>query len=291
MLRPTFSLIVPTRGRPEKLRTFLDSITRTARHPDRIEVVLVMDEDDAASHAVEQPRLKLVRTIGAAGRTMGELNRAGYAAASGDFIMLLNDDVIVRTRGWDAIAAKQFRRFPDPFVLVHVNDLLISHHLCVFPLVSRAFCELDGGICPPDYRRYRIDDHIEDPFNMLAHLGVRRTVYLPDVIFEHTNAATHVNGQGVYQSDPVILAEDARRFEELLGERKELALRMLGAIDGTADIAVARRSLLAITDSFALRTVARQRMVRSAFWKRMQHRFRQEGMRGLVRSIKQRFMA
>src|SRR5438874_2152651 len=233
--RPLFSLIVPTRGRPAQLGRFLDSVAATAYHPERIEVVLVVDADDPASRADAPPRLAVRHVVGPPGRTMGELNGAGYAASAGDYVMLLNDDVVVRTRGWDAVALDCFRRFPDPFVLVHVNDTLIREHLCVFPLVSRAFCELAGGICPAEYVRYRIDDHVEDVFNLLAALGERRTVYLPNVVFEHTNAVEHPTAGRVNESDPAILALDAPRFDALFPARKELALRVLDAIEGGTD--------------------------------------------------------
>ena len=249
--RPLFSLIVPTRGRPAQLLRFLDSIAATAFHAERIELILVIDGDDRASLGVTHPRLNLRPAVGPPGRTMGELNRAGYAASRGDWVMLLNDDVIVHTRGWDAIATDCLRRFPDPFVLLHVNDTLIREHLCVFPLVSRAFCELVGGICPADYQRYRIDDHVEDIFNLLAVLGERRAVYLPDVIFEHTNAVEHPTAGRVYESDPAILALDAERFDALFPARKELALRVLDAIGGGLEpwrAARCRETLSAITD-------------------------------------------
>ena len=262
---PTLSLIVPTRGRPAQLRTFLDSIAATAARPRLLEVVLVVDADDPASLAVRHDRLALKHVVGPPGRTMGELNTAGYEASAGDYLMLLNDDVVARTRGWDAAALRCFRRFPDPFALVHVNDTLIREHLCVFPLVSRAFCELAGGICPREYARYRIDDHIEDPFNMLAACGLRRTVYLPDVVFEHTNAVQHPTAGRVYESISNVLAEDAPRFDALFSARKALARKLLARIGGDAK---AWRKLEAITDSFAVRTPGRQVVVRAPWWKR-----------------------
>ena len=166
---------------------------------------------------------------------MGAINRAGYEASAGDYVMLLNDDVIARTPGWDATALACFRRFPDPVVLVHVNDTLFRDRLCTFPLTTRAFCERAGGICPPEYIRYRIDDHIEDVFNLLAVLGRRRTVYLPDVVFQHYNLIERPEGDRVYASDPAVLALDAPRFAALFPARKELALRLLDVIEGGSD--------------------------------------------------------
>jgi hypothetical protein len=271
MTRPTFSLIVPTRGRPGRLRRFLDSVAGTAYHPERIEVVLVIDADDPVSQMAAHPVLTIRRVVGPSGRTMGALNTAGYAASAGDYIMLLNDDVIVRTPGWDATALACFRRFPDPIALVHVNDTLIHEHLCTFPLVSRAFCELAGGVCPVAYRRYRIDDHIEDVFNLLAAFGERRTVYLPDVVFEHTNAVDHPQAGRVYQSDPAILAQDAPLFDALFPARKELVLRLLAFIEGGSDpirTQTRRATLIRLADPFALRTAGRQHVVRSPLWTR-----------------------
>jgi hypothetical protein len=302
---PTFSLIVPTRSRPAQLRRFINSLAATAHFLDRIEVVLVIDEDDPESMAVRHSRLPILQVVGPAGRTMGALNMAGYTASSGQYIMLMNDDVVVRTRGWDAIALKCFRRFPDPYVLVHVNDTLIKDYLCTFPLVSRAFCELAGGICPEEYTRYRIDDHIEDAFNLLAVLGVRRSVYLPNVVFEHTNAIEHPTAGRVYASDPAILAHDAPLFDSLFAARKELALKLLDRINGgRTDITAARATFAAITDSFALRTAGRQHIVRAPWWKRRpellseasrlwsraRQCFRSKGYRGLLGALRQRLV-
>ena len=41
-----FSLLLPTRGRPEMLKTFLTSLAKHTAHPEAVEVLLVMDEDD-----------------------------------------------------------------------------------------------------------------------------------------------------------------------------------------------------------------------------------------------------
>src|SRR5579885_2560639 len=102
--QPTFSLIVPTRRRTAQLRRFLDSVARTATRPQGIEVVLVVDADDPASAAVRHERLAVKHVIVPPGQTMGSLNAAGYEASAGEYVMLLNDDIIARTRGWDETA-------------------------------------------------------------------------------------------------------------------------------------------------------------------------------------------
>lgn len=291
-MRPLFSLIVPTRDRPALLRRMLDSVAATAAHPERVEVVLVVDEDDPLSR-VAHPRLNVRHAVGPPNRTMGALNNAGFATSSGRYVMLLNDDVVVRTSGWDATALACFQRFPDPFVLLHVNDTLMRDHLCTFPLTSRAFYEACGGVCPDEYQRYRIDDHIEDVFNLLAVAGERRVVYLPDVIFEHDNATLHPEAGAVYLSEPTVLAADAPRFDALLPLRKELARRVLRAIGAEPNAA-----LDAVTDSFAIRTPGRQIVVRTPWWRgpadalgrllATANRARKKSAREFVRALRKR---
>ncbi len=261
---PVLSLIVPTRRRPERLRTFLARVAETADDPKALEVVLVIDADDPESLTVASDRLTLRKVVVPPGRTMGELNAAGYEASAGRHLMLLNDDVLARTRGWDTRLRTCFADCPDGILLVHVNDTIFGKRLCTFPVVSRTFCELAGGICPRDYLRYRIDDHIEDVFNLLGLLGERRSIYLPDVVFEHTNLVEVPGGGLQYRSEETALAADAARFEALLPQRKELAVRLRRYIEecvAGAKEAAWRSRLEGVTESRGLRVPERLRVV------------------------------
>jgi glycosyltransferase involved in cell wall biosynthesis len=294
-MHPRLSLLVPTRGRPAQLARLLDSLADTTSAPDSLEIVLVLDDDDPAS-AMTHRRLNVVHTVGPPGRTMGRLNQAGYLASAGDFVMLLNDDVVARTPGWDGRVRPWLDEFADGVVLVHVNDTLMRHHLCTFPLVSRTFCELAGGVCPEGYRRYRIDDHVEDVFNLLAALGEPRTVYLPDVVFEHTNGVEVADGVREYHADPAGLALDAPAYDALLPERKRLALRLLKHIQGER-LRQAERRLDAIGDPLALRQPGRFRNAadlpplgppRRGVLHRLMACFRRRGVRGLAQAAGRR---
>src|SRR5262249_55896988 len=157
--------------RPEKLRRLLDSLYKSAHDPGSLEIVVVIDNDDNESCQLEYPKLNLRLSVGPSGRTMGELNLAGYRKSTGRYLMLLNDDVLVRTPAWDTQLKKVFEYYPDGIVLAHVNDLVFSERLCTFPATTREFCELSDGICYPGYRRYRIDDHIHNVFDFIHVLG------------------------------------------------------------------------------------------------------------------------
>lgn len=245
------SIIVPTRGRPQQLRAFLDSLRDTAARIDEVEVVLVLDDDDAETQSFAyHQQINLRKVVVPPGLAMGALNMRGYEASSGSHVMLCNDDVIVRTAGWDARLREVFASYPDGVVLAHVNDGTFKESLCVFPCVSRAFAELAGGICHEGYRRYRIDDHIYNVFNLLAILGEPRIQYLPDVLFEHHNYAAGVAGQRVYVPDPKLHAEDTGLYLAMFSARKDLAAALKerirarrGAMDGELYRAILERPL------------------------------------------------
>ncbi len=229
-----FSLIVPTRGRPAEFSRLLDSLRDTALDATSIEVIAVIDEDDQDSRAFEYTGLRLERVVVTPGQTMGRMNLAGYGVAQGRYLMLLNDDVVVRTAGWDAQLARVFERYSDGIVLAHVNDLIFRDSLCTFPILTREFCELAGGICRPEYRRYWIDDHIHHVFDLIHLLGYTRRIFLPDVIFEHLNTAQHPSGEPPYIPEPAIHELDRRDFEGLVEERRRLALACVERIEGSA---------------------------------------------------------
>jgi glycosyltransferase involved in cell wall biosynthesis len=224
--RAIFSLIVPTRKRTDKLRRFLASIAETTADIDAIEVILVIDADDSDSREFQFDRVPLKRVLVAPGLPMGTLNQAGYAASAGDHVMLLNDDVIARTSRWDKKIISCLRRFPDEILLVHVNDTLFKQGMCTFPMVSRTYCRLAGVICPADYLRYRIDDHIEQVFNLLGVLGEKRIAYFPDIVFEHDKYEERTPGRRRYFLDKSIEALDAPRFHGYFPARKELAVKL-----------------------------------------------------------------
>ena len=254
--RPLFSIIVPTRDRPDGLRCLLDSFRATTAHPGSLEVILVIDADDSKTMGFVYEEIPLKRVVVEPGLNMGALNMAGYEAATGDYLMLLNDDVIVRTGGWDEKVLTAFKTFADGIVLVHVNDKIFEEKLCTFPFLSRSYCELANGICPSEYVRYRIDDHIYNVFNLLAVLEKIRILYLPDVVFEHTNYVLTAGGNAEYRPDEKIHEIDSKRFHDLLPDRKTLALRLMEHIDQARDRERSRirhNLLKPIADSIALR--------------------------------------
>ena len=238
-----FSFLTPTRNRPDLVARLFQSIIDTTTHPDRLEIVLAVDRDDEASLAISDDRLNVKRIVLKERLTMGQLNNACFEASSGRYIMLMNDDVILRTKGWDDIIESVFRGWGDDIGLVHVNDLLFRERLCTFPMLSRKACAAIG-LCPDAYRRYKIDDHIYDTYSMLAHIGHKRIAWLPDVVFEHENheaqpapEARHTFAAGkdkVYVPKQAIIERDDETYLSSIDDRKADALKLASILQDEA---------------------------------------------------------
>ena len=289
MKSPSLSLVVPTRQRTGKLRALLESLKSNTKNERQMQVILVVDADDAESLEFRFSSLAMKRVVVQPGRTMGELNRAGVEAADADFLMLLNDDVIVRTRGWDRQVLSACRRFEDGIVLVHVNDTLFGEGMCTFPIVSRTYCELSGGICPPDYHRYRIDDHIENIFHLLGILGEQRIVYLPDVVFEHTKRVELDCGKKAYFLDTAIEALDGPRYEQRFFERKQVAIRLKEHIEACRGRDWQDDGRLDNVEASSLDR--RREIIRGPVLQRIRSCYQQRGLRGLARSASKVFLS
>ena len=183
------SLLLPTRGRPRLVQRFLDSVAARARCVSDVEVVLYIDEDDVASHAIDHSHVPLVKLIEPF-RSMGTCNTACFARASGDVIILMNDDVIIRTPGWDEAVLAYHASVGDQIYLAYGNDLFKGKKVCSFPILSRRTCRLLSEPFPARYRGGLIDYHLLDVFKRLDKLGHARIRYFPHLIFEHTHYRT-----------------------------------------------------------------------------------------------------
>ncbi len=232
---PDISLVLPTRGRPRQAEFALREIRRHAARPERLEVVLYADDDDPESHDIDAGGIADVRIIGSRA-PMGEITRRCYEATSAPVLVLINDDIVFQTPGWDERLLDTFAQWPDGIGLVWGNDLCGGGPL--HPSMTRRQCELLGGVCPPEYHREYIDTHLWDVFRELAKLGVERRVYLEDVIVEHRHPdvgkgavdATYMKPRRVHDERTYVAWRDERKRQARL-----LAKHVQAAAAGAED--------------------------------------------------------
>ena len=230
MTAPLISLLLPTRGRPALVERFFRSVVETTLRLERVEVVLYIDEDDLGSHYLACPDIRVTKIIGPR-MTMGAYNTACLEKATGSIIMLVNDDMIIRTKGWDERIVALDGEFPDGVYLIYGNDLLKKRNMCTFPILSRRTCELLVEPYPRAYLGAFIDFHLLDIFKRLQHLGFDRIRYLDDVVFEHLHYRakkaviddTYLQ-RGRFDDDSIFFAQS--------GVRRIGAKRLVSALKG-----------------------------------------------------------
>jgi len=224
------SLLLPTRGRPTLVNRLFTSIAETTSHLDQLEVVLYVDEDDTSSYDLDSKFFSVVRIIGPA-LTMGGYNSACFEKARGEVLILANDDMVIRTSGWDDRIRAMNAKFEDQIYLGYANDLFKKSRFCTFPILSRRTCELLATPYPSAYRRAFIDVHLFDIFKRLQHAGFDRIRYFDDLVFEHLHYRTgkvpddetyRLARKGRFADDPTFLA--------LTAKRSEAAARLISAI-------------------------------------------------------------
>lgn len=232
------SLLVPTRNRSDILVQMLDSVFATAARPELIEVVIYVDDDDPDTLSLDLRNWNVRRITGQRLR-MGALNAACFAASRGSIIILGNDDILIRTQGWDDLVRHATAQWGDEVYLLYPNDLYKLDKLCTFPIMSRLVCDTIGDPFPAEYRGAFIDVHLMDIFKQLEGGGHARIKFLGDVVFEHMHFragksepdATYLNRERFGDDKTFILLSRARSWA---------ATRLLTLIEGTEPVPEAR---------------------------------------------------
>jgi hypothetical protein len=224
------SLLMPTLARPAAARRFLESVAARSRNLDRVEVVIYADDDDPGSHDLAFEGVSVTRIIGPS-TTMGAFNTACLERARGQIVMLVNDDVLIRTDGWDERLLELDARYGDGVYLAYGNDLFKGDRISTFPILSRRTCELLVAPYPPVYRGGLIDYHLFDIFKRLQKLGHDRIRYEKDLVFEHLHYRTgKMPYDGTY--DRRSRFGDDSTFLALRACRQAAAERLAAAIAG-----------------------------------------------------------
>jgi hypothetical protein len=135
---------LPTRGRREVLKSSLESLISKATDPEKVELLLGIDDDDeGAREYIEQEIAPMLREYKVECRAnifkpLGYENLHVYVNtlagnASGDWLFFWNDDGIMVTDGWDDV----IRSYTGQFKLLAPRDNHDGHPYAIFPIVPR----------------------------------------------------------------------------------------------------------------------------------------------------------
>ena len=141
------SFLTPSRGRPESLRTSMDSLYNNAYDPTCFEMFVYVDHDDPEVDAYRTVAQDYDRMRVILGPHLGYSRLHECIAndlvprARGQWLWLWNDDAVMTTKHWDI----KLRRHPVNCVLnPDTNHDSHDTQLNVFPVVPKAWVDLVG---------------------------------------------------------------------------------------------------------------------------------------------------
>jgi glycosyltransferase involved in cell wall biosynthesis len=220
----TISVVLPSRGRPKRLKKLLESILETTNNLTTVEVIILLDSDDEFNYTQRQfGELNCKFFIGDPGRSMGALNRECLSKATGQVNFFTNDDVIFRTKDWDSLLVEHIYKIPDAIYLMYPNDLFKRKNLCTFPIMDREFLLENPDILPDCYQGSFIDLHIMDIFK--AFRSGSRVTYLENLVCEHQHYRTGLALFDETYQKRIRLGDDVQ-FIKLSSQRVKIVSRL-----------------------------------------------------------------
>ena len=147
------SVLLPTRGRREVLRKSLDSLVSKAKHPERLEILFGVDEDDqSVIDYIKEEIAEDLKEVGIEARAsifkpLGYENLHIYVntlagAATGDWFFFWNDDCLMVSEGWDEV----IDQYNGQFKLLGPKDNHNGHPYAILPIVPRDWFILMGHL-------------------------------------------------------------------------------------------------------------------------------------------------
>ncbi|MBK3735323.1 hypothetical protein FBZ83_105348 [Azospirillum brasilense] len=184
-----YSLLCPTRGRPDGLQRLIESVAATAGAVERVEVLAYVDSDDPALpdykrmfEALAEVGVQLRRFTALVGPPKSVSLSWNDLAASctGDVLMMANDDQVYVQSGWDHRLDQEIAKFPDDVYCMWFEDGINGEKHCAFPVVSRRWYETLGYFTPGVFEFIANDTWIMD-----VAKRVERLHFIGDVTVEH----------------------------------------------------------------------------------------------------------
>jgi hypothetical protein len=141
------SVLVPTRRRPVRLATMLESYEATSYGAS--ELVFRIDDDDELSPPLLETRgyqVVVGKRLGGYASMATFFNEL-YEASTGDLLMCGNDDMIFKTQGWDDLILAAANDFPDGLFCLGTKTHNETHY--PFAVVAKVAADRMGFFWHP----------------------------------------------------------------------------------------------------------------------------------------------
>ncbi|MFD5823959.1 aspartyl/asparaginyl beta-hydroxylase domain-containing protein [Lentzea sp. NPDC060358] len=240
----SLSLLCPTRHRVANLAEFLRSVHRTAAAPGRVEVLCYVDEDDPALPEYEelfaQARLRyggLARCVLHVGPSIGVAAAWNSLAeqATGDFLLMANDDQLYVDHGWDATLDRRVAELTalhgDGVLCLYFDGNQYTDGGRDFPIVSRSWYETLGYFVPTIFQQWEVEQWVFDLAERLERLFAVSGVFVEHRHYQDYKATFDLTYQRHRMTRDKSFADHAlflRTEPERVAETAKLAARVAG---------------------------------------------------------------
>ncbi len=172
------SILLATRQRPKLLEKSIDSLLTNVSDSKNVEILLAIDNDDSETieHVQQEVFQNKMQDTYNVDIQAVLFDRLGYknlhqymntlwAQASGEWLMLWNDDALMETKDWDL----EIGKFDNEFALLKFNQVNHKHPYALFPVIPTDWCRLIGN--------YSLNSQNDAWLNLIAQpLGIVKNI-------------------------------------------------------------------------------------------------------------------
>lgn len=206
-----FSILCPTRERPERIKKLLFSIVKTVKDYSNIEILFRVDTDDKTVLQLldiikdNWPfEIKLIiKPNTFPTMAWNEL----FLLSAGDILGIWDDDCIFYERDWMKDFEEEFSFFPNRLGLVYCDEGIQHEKLASFPFISKSFADILGYTYPG-----RFIVGYEDIWLHQLAVELKRIRYIPKKLFLHEHITKNIS------------LEDAT-YKEAENKRKQINMK------------------------------------------------------------------
>jgi hypothetical protein len=171
-----FSLVHPSRGRPDQAMGVVDEWKRSSSGAHVIEHILSVDDDDPDAARYETLASTAgVSLVNGPNRSLVEAANRGATQATGDALIVVSDDFGCPER-WDEKLAEVFADRLDLAILV---DDGLGARIMTLPILGRGLYERLGYVYHPSYHGQFVDDDLTQTARALGLLVDAKHLLFP----------------------------------------------------------------------------------------------------------------
>lgn len=203
-------ILVPSKGRPNRLQTMINSCYETADTPEDISVIVFLDRDDYYELDLISDNVSVIQ---GKQEVLSKLWNNCFRYGQGEICMHAADDIVFESKGWDTIVRDYFAK--NEIGLIYGDDCH-QDKWATHSFTSRKAADILGYFCPPYFEADYNDIWLTE-----LYLGIKKICYTSDLVIKHL----HRNLDSKFDDSTYKLAEARRERATKVWEQKQPQLQ------------------------------------------------------------------